>query len=513
MSASSDKKKRSASGFEAAKRNGKDEQSHKTTKTALYSVIAFAVLFLLAIFINSDLLRQKFPAVTVDGVKYAAADFNYYFENAYMQYYSLMSNAGMTDYLPDSQTSLKSQIYNKDTGETWAAFFESTALEQMKNDTKIYKEALNAGYTLSSDEKQQIDDQLAQMKTQYALYGYTSLDQYLKVVYGKGMDEKTYRKNAERTLLISSYAEHVKTSFTYTPDELETYYQENKNDLDMFTYRVFFVEAATVDASLYSDEAAYKQAQTAALDEAGVTAKAYAAKITSEKSFIAQAKAYDPVVYEQVDSTKSETEGISLSSDYADWLKDASRRAGDVEAVATSGGYEVVLFVGRSNNHYATVTYNQIVVKPVDTSSLDTADQAAADKAASDAKQTAANTASAINDAWTAAGASGDKLTELATTYQDQIDTASSKLQENIAKNVAPDEVNAWLYNASRKSGDHTMLTTADGTVYLLYFSGNGRQYSDVLAEAARRDQDEKAWENALTTSDAKKTIFFAFAK
>lgn len=152
--------------------------------------------------------------------------------------------------------------------------------------------------------------------------------------------------------IASSYAQEKTDSFTYTDDELRTYYDENKQDFDKITYRLFNVATQNDDT-----------------DAAKSTADSMNADLTgTEESFIKAAQDYAPEdsaeSYEDESYTLRSNQGYSsISSDYADWLFSDSRTAGDHEVFATSSGYSVVMFVSRDDNNYNTVNVRHILVK------------------------------------------------------------------------------------------------------------------------------------------------------
>lgn len=512
MGASQDKRKRGSDGFLGTGKDSKskgNEKGRKTAKIAIITVVAIAVLFAGAMFINSDIIRQNFAAVTIDGVKYPVTDFNYYYETVYGQYYNAMNGTGSLgqSMLPQQGTSLKSQIYDQTTGETWDDFMRKMALEQMKSDNKTYKAAMDAGYQLTDDDKKKLDDEISQLKQNALAGGYPDFAKYLKAAYGSGMTEAVYRKNAERTYLIQSYTNHVRDSFTYSASDLESYYTQSKDNFDTYTFRYFMVSAADVNQADYPDTASYDTAKAAAVEAATAKANEYKTKITDEQSFIATAREYDPETNKDDSATQRNYQGELLGSTYGPWLKDASRAYGDVETFKSTGGCYVVFYGTRDNNHYTTVNMQQIVVKPekIDKSQYasdpnDDNYNAAVDKA----NQTAKDTAQKIYDEWTAAGATSDKLTELTTSHTTEISAADSKKQENVYKTQLPKEVNDWLFDPARKAGDHALLYNETMGYYIVNFEGPGKQYSDVLADKSKRDKDLKAWQDSLTGSEPK---------
>ena len=511
MSASQDKRKRSAGGSGFGTGKGKKSKKDKTMMAAIITPIVVAVLFAAALFINSDFLRQNFAAVKVDDTKYSVIDFNYYYENAYAQYYNAMSGAGSfgQDMLPEQNQSLKSQIYDPDTGETWADFFKKMALDQIKEDNKIYRAALAAGFKLPDEQKKKLDDDFNTMKQNALASGYSDFGVYLKSIFGKGMTEAAYLKNAERSYLINAYANNVRDSFKYSAADLESYYKENKDNFDTYTYRYFLVSSADLKETDYPDEAAYNIANAAAVEATVEKANAYASTIKSEQNFIDAARQYDPETNKEDSATLRIYQGNLLGSVYGPWMKDAARKSGEVTTIKTTTGCYVVYYMERSDNHYPTVDMRQILVRP---ESIDK-EQYSGEKnddaynaAVAKAKQTAKDTADKIYDEWSKNGFTEDQLTTLTTSYAKEISAEDSKQIKEIFKTQLTKEVNDWLFDPSRKAGDHTQLYNADNGYYIVYFEGQGKQYSDALADKAKRDKDQLAWKDSLTGSEPQTT-------
>jgi hypothetical protein len=292
MGGSKGKEKSGTKGFglnTSKNRKAKDAQrAKKTARAAIITAAAVAVLFVGALFLNSSYIRQHFACVKIAGVKYTVTDFNYTYESLYSQYYNSLSGSSSdltSGMLPEQGKSLRSQIYDEETGETWADFFSTMTVEQLKEDNKILVAALDAGYELTDEDKATVEDSIESIRSTAYTYGYQDINAYLKAVYGKGMDESAFRKALERAQLITSYTNYINDSFTYTPEEIESYYVENKGLLDTFTYRYFHISAGSFSKSDYDTDEAYEAAKEAAIDDTEVRAIAYADGITDEASF------------------------------------------------------------------------------------------------------------------------------------------------------------------------------------------------------------------------------------
>jgi hypothetical protein len=522
MSAAQKKTKQDSDGLDFRKsmnsKSKKSDSSKRMGKITAITAAVVALLFVFSLLINSDYFRQKFAALTIDNVKYTITDFNYYYENVYIQYNNAMSGYGDLggSMLPSKDAPLKSQIYDAETGETWSDFFEKMALEQMIADNKILVEAQKAGYQLPDEDKTEMEKEIENLKGMGYASGFSNFSDYLRQAYGKSMTEAAYKKNVERSYLLNSYVTYLRDSYQYTPEEIETYYNENKDLFDTFTFRYFLVNAAELNEADYPDEASYEAAKAEAVKAAGVKAEEYASKITDDQSFVDAAREYDPETYKEDSASERVYKGELLGAVYGDWLRDEGRKSGDVSTFEMTNGYYVVMYKDRDNNHYPTVNVQQILVqqKTVNESEIPADDDGTAyDEAVATAKKTAEDTANKIYEEWLGGGATQEKLTELMTSYSTEISTADSKLNENVYKNQLPADVSSWLYDTARKPGDHAVIYAEGTGYYILNYVGTGKQYSDILSDTKKRDDMLQAWKDSLTGSEPKMTWLMALTK
>ncbi len=518
MSAKKDNNKNGTDAFNlsAHKEHEKkeDDRAKKTARAALITVIVVAILAGAAMFLNSSFVRRNMTAVSIGDVKYTLTDYKYYFQNTYLQYYSTMSSMGDSSMLPDASKSLKSQIYDPETGQTWYDFFEVYALGQMKEDNRIYVEALAAGYELTDEDRANMESSIDSVEQSGYMYGAADLDTYLKSMYGKGMNEQAYRKALERSFLIDSYTQYLYNSYSYTDEEIETYYDENSDMLDQFTYRYFHITAEDFDETDLSEEE-IEAAEQAAIDAAVERGNTYIEGIADEQDFIDAARDYNAETNADDDATKRVYQGDMLGSIYGPWLRESARQAGDMTAIASSNGCYVVMFLGRSDNHYPTVDVQTIVVTPEEIDPADYADEEtsdAYDAAVADAEQVAKDTAQKIYDEWVEAGATQEKLTELTETYAIEISSADSALLEAVHQAQLSEPVNTWLFDTDRAAGDYDMIATDDAGYYIVFYAGQNEAYSTILADTKMRDKATQEWKEGLAVVEPKTTWLMRLA-
>jgi hypothetical protein len=367
--------------------------------------------------------------------------------------------------------------------------------------TAIYEKAVEAGYTLSEEDSAAIDEQIASFGTYADNYGYSSAENYVSAAYGRGCNEDIVRKLMEMSYIASDYSSDNYDSFSYTADQLSSWYEENKDSYDTFDYTYYLVPADTVEvvSDVTDEETGEVSQQTTneVTDETMAAAKekadALAAEVTDADSFAAAVAALEADAKPSVQTLVS---GNSLSSDYSEWMLDPARVAGDVTvAESANSGYYVVLFQNRDDNSYNTVSARHILVNAVD---------ADGDGTYSDEEMaTARSSIEAIYDEWKSGDATEDSFAALANEKsEDSGSNTNGGLYENIYKGEMVDEFNDFCFAEGRQPGDTAIVmgsTSSYSGYHLVYFVGEGEPYRNYLAETNLRRDDFQNWQTSIT--------------
>ena len=459
----------------------KAKKEKKIIKTGC--ILAVVICVCIAAWKFYDNYQEKHgPYIIVGSHEIQKAEFDYY-------YYSSLNSFASTygSYLSyfglDTSKPLDQQQYS-DTM-TWDDYFQQQAVNQLKNVYALTDEANEKGfeYDASSD----YDDMVTSIKS-YAQQQGVSEDEYCKSVFGSDATLEGIKPYVEMSGLASAYYNDVKDDIEVTDDEINTYYDENKDNYDSVDYRVCKIEADMPEEETESEteaqtetaaesisetaaestsetavtetqtetesetmsaeesEAAAKaeeEAKKAAMAAAKAKADEMLSKIKDEASF---EKVYDKYASDTtVDSLNTDKKKSSISpTDVANWLFDADRQAGDTTVIedTANNAYYVVYFKDRYLDHTKTVDVRQILIS-ADTASTDTAETAETETAAAgetetaetesaeaqeqakeDAKAAAKVKAEQILKDWKSGDATEDSFAELAKTYSD--DTGSN---------------------------------------------------------------------------------------
>ena len=510
-------------------RRQEEEKKAKKEKTIIKTgcILAVIICVCIAAWKFYDNYQEKHgPYITVGDHEIQKAEFDYY-------YYSSLNSFASTygSYLSyfglDTSKPLDQQQYS-DTM-TWDDYFQQQAVNQLKNVYALTDEANEKGFEY--DATSDYDDMVSSIQS-YAQQQGVSEDEYCKSVFGSDATLEGIKPYVEMSGLASAYYNDVEDNIEVTDDEINTYYDENKDNYDSVDYRVCKIEAdmpeeeteAETEAqtetvaesssetavtesqtetesetmSAEESEAAAKaeeEAKAAAMAEAKAKADDMLSKSTDEASF---EKVYgDYATDASTDSLNTGKKKSSISpTDVANWLFDADRQAGDTTVIedTANNAYYVVYFKDRYLDHTKTVDVRHILIS-ADTASTDTAETAETETAAAgetetaetesaeaqeqakeDAKAAAKIKAEQILDDWKNGDATEDSFAELAKTYSDDSGSnTNGGLYEAVKEGQMVTNFNDWIFDASRKPGD-TGIVESDYGYHIIYFVGDNKE-------------------------------------
>ena len=317
--------------------------------------------------------------------------------------------------------------------------------------------------------------------------------------YGQGVTVEMARSAAIDAALANKASTEKQNSLEYSSDELEAKYEENKDSWDKFGYVYYFVEAektTTQDADGNDTQTVSPEALDAAKAKADAIVAAYN---KADDKLEGEEKLNAALTDAGIDGTANAFSSISGSSISvaADWLKDASRKAGDITSEVNSGetGYNVVVFLSRDDNHYNTVSVRHILIKAEASEDGTYTDEA---KAAAKAR------AEEILAEFNSGDKTEDSFAALANEYsEDDGSNTNGGLYEDIYKGQMVQEFNDFCF-AGHKTGD-TGIVYGESSSYagyhVMYFVGEGEQYRDYLAKNSLLTSDMNAWLEELTSA------------
>lgn len=230
------------------KMDEQEQASRSFRRRAIIVVAVVAVLLAASLAINSNLLQRTLPAVKVGGVSYTAAETDVFYRSTYNSFYSnyssyiqsiFGSDTDVDSYVKmftglDRSVALDQQMYSED--QTWADYMMEMTQDNMKQVTALCEEAQRNGFSLSQEALDDIETEISSLSDSAKQYGYNSIEQFLTVNYGKGVTVDVLRGVMQKMETASQYAARVDDSRVYTDEQLEAYYTEHADELDLISY-------------------------------------------------------------------------------------------------------------------------------------------------------------------------------------------------------------------------------------------------------------------------------------
>ncbi len=484
------------------------------------------ILFRIAVLVAAlavvvwSLIQLGVPALVVPPLKVGAVDikgpeFGFYYKVLLSNYYIDPSTADGKAYLAEKCT------VEGSTDKTWKQYFEQQVADQIRDLVIESETAKSEGIALTDAEVQSVKDIITNFVSQQE--NENKAIQYLEQNYAKGLNLVNLQEILLRQTLATKYAKLKTAGFEVTDKRISDYYAANKNDLDLVSYRSFFVKTTYATGATEEEKKAADKAAKAKADS-------LLAQVTDEASFQAMYEANTPsptptptptpkptatpvptgstptptptpkptatptpTPTEGPSPTPSPTPDPSLDEDQvkssvsyygtelATWLFDASRKAGEKAVVAgTSGssdGYYVVYFVGRRMDDDSLKTVRHILVA-VDRT---TATQDEIDKAKADAEAILEQVTDEASFEALAASKSADTGS-----------AAEGGLIAGFGKGEMVTEFEDWAFDPVRRAGD-TGIVQTDYGFHILWFVESVAKYRYDIEQTLRSD-DMNAW-------------------
>ena len=510
MSASTERKNRIAAreaGTDKKTLAAQEEARKKAESKRKWTLGTIGVLVLIAaiLLLNSGLMYTSTTALTANGVKYSPAQVNYYYGNEYvnmvntysqyLSYFGLDSSLGLAG--------LKDQECSMTDGGTWRDYFRDQAEIDIQQTRAMLDYAAENGITLTDEEIAEIDEQFAGMEETAKSYGYGSADKLYAMNYGSGVTTKIVRQAALDSALVNKVYNQKLDSLSWTDEELEDYYTGLNGDNDLFDFDLYYVSAETKEEVVPAEEEGQEETTKMVADdqtraEAKATADAIVMAYKDGEDIEDVKERFTVAVESQTENTPNSRTGVtgsSLDGTYAEWLK-GDRKEGDVEVFTNAEedptGYNVVMFLSRNDNHYATASVRHILIKA----------EAAEDGTYTDEAKTAAKErAEEILAEYKAGEKTEESFAALAEQYsEDEGSKTKGGLYENIYQGQMVQEFNDFCFGG-HKPGDTAIVYGESGSYagyHVIYYVGDGPLYSSYIAKTALQNEAMSEWTSEL---------------
>ena len=567
MSASNKKKLRSEQ--RAAFLTEKQKKEQQEAKKLKVLTLTFAVVMVLVVAILVGVMvtpaiegtvRRNSHAVTIGEHELSAAELTYFYIDAiseyqnevYQSYYSYYGDYWYLGLGFDTTAPLNKQVYDDETGDTWADYFIDTAIENATSVYALYDDAMSKDYKLSEDDQKTLDEALDSLEDNAKSLNYNSLKHYLRSVYGSSATAKSYKEYYTISTIATSYYSDHSDSLTYTAEDYRAHDKDKFNDYSSFSYIYY-----TLNYSSYLKDADAKKDETSGqltwTDEQKNTAREQAkadmeallnAGIKDKETFDKAVQALEINKYDKdgnpVEDSKKATAtevldrlytSISIDETAKEWLGHEDRQSGDLgsfpiyayitgedEKVAEDhvhgekcghervvNSYYVVLFTDKDTNETHLANVRHVLVKfqggKTDSTTGETTYTVAEKEAAkAEAEKLLNDWKASIADEKDAAKIE-ESFGELANKESDDQDgkVTNGGLYEDIYPGQMVEAFENWCFDKERKAGDTGIVETEYGYHIMFYSSTDELTYRDLMIKNELLTEDMEEWHDGLT--------------
>lgn len=398
------------------------EQREKKTTTGITIAILVAIVGLVLIAPINTWRTLHGAFIEVGGEKVTRVEFDYNYNVTKNNY--INQNATLLTYFGiDPSTDFTDQVYSD--GLTWKDFFEELAVESIKQTKAMVADAKSKGFTYNTDEDYKTySENLAEAAEGNGM----KENEYLSNLFGQYATKDRVEPFVRESLFLSAYNDKLIKDNKPSPEEVEAYYDENKESYDVVDYHYTKVEAVLPtgedDAEPTEDEI------FRAMEAAEKTANEKEATVTEEGEEVLAAR-------------KTSCDVIIRN-----WLFDDERKPGDTATLEDEEMhcYFVVSFEKKYRDEAQTANVRMIALE---------------------------GGAQAVLDEYNAKGATEDAFIAL---YDEKsvADYGEGGLFENVSTATLSETFNEWIFADGRKSGDVGIISFTETAEFLVYYVSEG---------------------------------------
>ena len=157
-----------------------------------------------------------------------AAGFSYFYWASYTSFLNYHGSDAQ-NYL-DLYTPLDQQMYSEDT--TWQDYFINDALMAFRQYCVLNDQARAAGFELSETAQNALANADEELQQTAEAMGFETIEEYLKANYGDGATKENYLEYIHDHFVVQEYTAQLQSSFDFTDEEIEKYYDEHAEDYE-----------------------------------------------------------------------------------------------------------------------------------------------------------------------------------------------------------------------------------------------------------------------------------------
>lgn len=465
--------------------------------SSLIAVVIVAALVVLGIRYytqpnSNEKMNPGNIALTVGDTDVSVGMYNYYYESIVYEY-TYYANYGYYDL--DTSADFSTQYTTDSDGNeiSWLDLFKKITVERIKTNVVYYEKGLEAGITLTDEQKEEIESQLDSVR-ENASASDQSVNEYIEDTFGAHCGIETLRKYMEQYYIAGTYYNQYHITGRPDEEETQTYFDEHQDEYKSCSYALLEMAYDTTDDSTRQDSIEKAQSYMARItdvDSMRALVPEACADLIDQFISAGYFETEDEAVTalsESIEATQTRTDiESSFGEEIANWMFDESNEMGSTNYYANEDvGIVYVLLKTSQPFLEDTQVYSvrHILVIP------GSDDEESADNASSESQEyteeqwnAALEKAESIVDEYNATDKSELSFAKLAEKYSDDTESTASGTSglygggyEGVALGQMASEFENWAMDDSRKYGDVEIVKTIHG-YHIMYFIFRGPEY------------------------------------
>lgn len=454
-----------------------------------FFAVLIAAMLVLTVFAGcseSENATEKEPEIVlkISGMEFTKDEVNFMYISSFNEIYSnLYSYYGSyLSSIVDIATPLEDQMISDEL--TWHQYVLDYTVDTLVDLTGLYEAAVAEGFVLPEEYQTDLDG-IEEQLTEVATENDMTIEEYIAFIYSEGITLETIYKMTEFRYIAGAYLEEYEADIVVTDEDIDAYYQANKNTIDTVDFRYY--------SFFYAEEA---DEENGYLLQADAEARANnMADVHTAEEFNALGYEYateDQKAYFEDGNDATLFPGASYDStgieEVSEWLFDEARQQGDTMIYHDEEyqSYLAIMFEERIDPDYDFVDIRHILITP------ETDEEGNEDWEGAEAK------ANEIYDGYLAGEMTEEAFSALAMEYSGDGNASTGGIYEDVYKGqmVAPFE--NWCFDEARQPGDTGIVKTSYG-YHIMYFVGFGENNLVSLVKPTISEQKLSDWVEELS--------------
>ena len=453
-----------------------DLQRRKRTRSAVFFLLAVAVVGIFVFAVNTPQFYRNMTALNVDGQRFSITDMNYYASGN---------------------------------------FSYDAAVQDARQRALLHRFAVEEGLTLDENAMAEIDTFMRFFHDEYAERGFRNANRFVLAQYGRGMNLRTLMERLEFHFLgqmyVDLFIERLHASFT--EEMLEARYEENRENFERLYFRSYTIWYMDEDEMIGLSPEELLTALTLTDAQEIADTILTAAEEDGEAGFLrAVERSMTDLGWEDADADTHTWQDEPLATaehmSFGDWLLAGNRAAGDTTVFEEAGSVSVVYFVTREDNRYYTTNVRHILLgferdpqfgQPIPPTPEERVELEAE--------------AERILAEWRSRGATEEDFIQLVREYSDDYRQEADPgfFGEIHRQSGFVPEFRAWAVDESRRPGDVEIVETMFGLHIMYFIDRNTEMYHRyALAQQEMTSEAFQEWLDEALAAQTWSSTFFS---